>query len=192
MTYQNKEIICLPEDALHQISEPVNKITPEIENIIANMKQKALEWEESRPHEISTALTAIQIGVPKQIVIFRDNFSDKSIKKFNVLINPKIVRKEGKVTHEFEGCLSVKDLYAKVPRHDKIRVRAKDEHGKEVIIRAKGFLARVLQHEIDHTQGVVFTDYVKTVDDFYIIGDDGELKKANYEQDVKPTGILRD
>ena len=79
-----------------------------------------------------------------------------------------------------------------VPRYPKIRVKAITIDGQEVRIKAKDFIARVLQHEIDHTNGIVFVDHIDDqVEAFYTLDDKGDLKKRSYE-DVKSTGIFRD
>lgn len=187
-----KNIITLPDPRLRQKSEPVGEIDEEILAIIEHMKQAALDWEATRPHEVSTALTAVQIGVMKQIIIIREDFSDKKNTNFKVLINPKIVSLGGKVTRDYEGCLSVPDLYGKVARPDRVKIKARDERGETFFIKARGFLSRVLQHEFDHTEGVVFIDRIKDQNDFYRLDDEGELHRIDYETEVKPTGFLRD
>src|SRR5690606_41045128 len=118
------------------------------------MTSASIDWEESRPHEISAALAAVQIDRLERVVIVRSSFEDKSDREFVTLINPEIVKYEGKIVEDFEGCLSVSNIYGKVPRHSKIRVRALDENGNEIRFKADGFLARVIQHEIrseEHT-----------------------------------------
>jgi peptide deformylase len=155
------------------------------------MKAAALDWEDSRAHEVGVALAAIQIDQPLKIIIIRNNFDDKQDKTFSVLINPEIVKLEGELEEDYEGCLSVADIYGKVPRYSKVRVRANDENGRQIRVKAEGFLARILQHEIDHTKGVMFIDHIKGKHGrFYKITDEGKLESLPYE-DVKKTGIFR-
>jgi peptide deformylase len=189
----NKDIIIsLPNPHLRAKSERVSVITPEIRQIIDDMKTAALDWEASREHEVGVALAAVQIDKPLRIVIVRNNFEDKEDHSFSVLINPEVVKLEGEVEEDFEGCLSVPDIYGKVPRYTKVRVRALDENGQQVRVRAEGFLARVLQHEVDHCTGKVFVDLIKDNHEaFYKITDDGKLDKLVYEQ-VKQARIFRD
>ena len=98
------------------------------------------------------------------------------------LINPEITKYEGEIEEDFEGCLSVSDLYGKVKRHNKVRVKALNGQGKEIRITAEGFLARVLQHEVDHTNGILFIDHIRdSKDAFYKLEDDGKLKPLDYE-----------
>lgn len=187
-----EEIITLPDQRLRTKSEPVEVIDQEILDIIERMKQAALDWEKTRPHEVSTALTAVQIGIMKQIIIVREDFSDKTNTNFQVLINPKIVSLGGKVTRDYEGCLSVPDIYGKVARPDRVKIKAKNEHGETFFVKARGFLSRVLQHEYDHTEGIVFIDRIKDTNEFYHLDNNGDLQRIDYDTQVKPTGFLRD
>lgn len=190
---KKEDIITLPNPHLREKSSKVHVITDETKQLIDDMTSAAIDWEASRPHEISAALAAVQIDRLERVVIVRDEFDDKSNARFTALINPEITKYEGEITHEFEGCLSVKKVYGKVPRYSKVRVKAMNIHGDEIRLKAEGFLARVLQHEIDHTNGIVFVDHIK--DDasaFYTLDSDGELQKLNYEHDVKDNSILWD
>ena len=185
-------IISLPDKHLRKRSAKVSALTPELEKIIDDMKTATLDWEASRPHEVGVALAAIQIDQPYRIVIVRNNFDDKEDRSFNVYINPEVIKLDGDVEEDYEGCLSVKDVYGKVPRHSKLRMKALDESGQPIRVRAEGFLARVLQHEIDHVNGIVFIDHIKNKPGaFFRLKDDGKLDKLDYEQ-VKKTGIFRD
>jgi peptide deformylase len=155
------------------------------------MKDATLDWEASREHEVGVALAAVQIDEPVRIIVIRDNFDNKEDHSFSVFINPEIVKAEGKLEEDYEGCLSVKDVYGKVPRHDKIRLRALDENGQEIRVRAEGFLARVIQHEVDHLNGTLFVDHIEEDPEaFYKITEGGKLEKLPYEQ-VQETGVFR-
>lgn len=191
MSATKDDIITLPHAHLRQRSKKVGIITDDIKKIIDDMKKATLDWEDSRKHEVGVALAAIQIDQPLRIVVVRNNFDDKSDKNFQAFINPKITKFEGVVEEDFEGCLSVKDIYGKVPRHTKVRISALDENGREIRVTAQGFLARVFQHEIDHTNGIVFIDHVKNVPEaFFKLNDDGHLDKLDYEKDIKNSRIL--
>jgi len=150
------------------------------------MMEATLSWEDSRKHEVGVALAAVQINVLSRIVIIRNDFNNKSDRTFQVLVNPKIIRLEGDIVEDYEGCLSVKNIYGKVPRHNKVKIKAMDLSGKEVRITAEGFLARVLQHEIDHTNGIMFIDHIKdNTESFYKLTDGGELEKLDYNKVIK-------
>lgn len=191
MTTRN-DIITLPHPSLREKSARVHVITDETKQLIEDMRSAALDWEDSRPHEIAVALAAVQIDRLERVVIVRGDFENKEDRTFTVLINPEIVKYEGDVITDHEGCLSVRDIYGAVPRHDKVRLKALDETGQEVRARAEGFLARVLQHEIDHTNGICFIDHIETQQDaFFVLTDKGDLEPTPYETVVQ-AGIFRD
>ena len=190
---KKEDIIALPNPHLREKSSKVHVVTEETTKLIADMTGAAIDWESSRPHEISAALAAVQIDRLDRVVIVRSDFEDKDNKEFTTLINPEVVKYEGTLTYDYEGCLSVKKIYGKVPRYSKIRVKAMTEHGETVRLKAEGFLARVLQHEIDHTNGVVFIDHIKDKEDaFYTLDEKGELQPLHYENDIKDNPILWD
>ena len=187
------DIITLPNPNLRENSSKIREINTEITELIDNMTSAALDWETSRPHEISAALAAPQINILQRVIIVRSDFEDKETKEFTALINPEIIKYEGKLIEDYEGCLSVKDVYGKVPRYSKIRIKALNAQGQEVRFKAEGFLARVLQHEIDHTNGVVFIDHIKdSPKAFYHLDAKGELEPLNYDTDIKNNSILWD
>lgn len=179
-------IITLPNPHLRNRSKRVGLLSPEIKKLIEDMKQATLDWEDSRDHEVGVALAAIQVDQPYRVVIIRNNFDDKEDRSFSVFINPEVTKHEGKLIEDFEGCLSIKDVYGKVKRYEKVKVKALNEEGREVRVTAEDFLARVFQHEIDHTNGKVFIDHIKdTPDAFFKLQNDGKLTKLDYEKDVK-------
>ena len=189
MTKDN--IISLPNKHLRQRSKKVGIITDEIKAIIKGMQDATIDWENSREHEVGVALAAVQVDSLLRIVVIRNDFDNKDDHTFSVFINPIITKYEGKLVEDYEGCLSVPDVYGKVARHEKVRIKALDENGKEFRITAEGFLARIFQHEIDHTNGIVFIDIIK--DDpaaFYRLRGDGHLEELDYEKDVKSNNIL--
>lgn len=178
-----KDIITLPNPHLRQRSKKIGLITEAVIKLIKDMEAATLDWEDHREHEVGVALAAIQIDQPYRVVVVRNNFDDKTDRSFIALINPEITKFEGPEIEDFEGCLSVKDVYGKVKRSNKVRVRALNIHGKEVRMSAEGFLARVLQHEIDHTNGKLFVDHIKGQrDKFYRLRDSGKLEELPYEK----------
>ncbi len=166
-------------------------IDASVKKIIEQMMSATLDWEDHREHEVGVALAAIQIAQPLRIVIIRNDFDNKDDRTFKVFINPEITKLEGEVSEDFEGCLSVRDIYGKVPRHSKVKVKALNEAGKPIRITATGFLARVFQHEIDHTNGKVFIDYIKdNPAAFFKLEEDGHLSKVDYDADIKSNKVL--
>lgn len=183
---KKEDIITLPNPHLRQKSRKIAVVSDDIKQLVTDMTDAALDWEDSRPHEISAALAAIQVDKLERVVIVRSDFDHKETRDFTVLINPEIVKYEGVVEADYEGCLSVKNIYGKVPRYTKIRVKALDIDGHAVRFKASGFLARVIQHEIDHTNGIVFIDHIReTTDAFYTLDDKGELQPLDYDENVK-------
>lgn len=190
---KKEDIITLPDPRLRQKAEKVYSVTDDIKQIIDNMISVELDWEKSRPHEVSAALAAPQIGIMKRIIIVRSDFEDKNAQDFTALINPEIVKLEGKIVKDFEGCLSVPDIYGEVPRHDKARIKAMDINGNEVRFKTEGFLSRTIQHEIDHVNGIVFIDHIRDEKKaFYKLDEKGELQPLDYDQDIKNRSILWD
>lgn len=188
---KKEDVIKLPNPHLRQKSDKIHVITDEVTKLADDMTSAALDWEDSRPHEISAALAAVQVDKLKKVVIVRSDFEDKAARDFTVLINPEIVKYEGELVEDFEGCLSVDGVYGKVPRYSKVRVKALDVNGDEIRLKAEGFLARVLQHEIDHTKGVVFIDHIKDKKDaFYTLDQEGELKLLDYDKHIKDNQTL--
>ena len=190
---KKENIISLPNPQLRQRSSKVHTITSDTLKLIDNLTKVALDWEDSRPHEISAAISAVQINRPERVVIIRSDFDDKSVRDFTALINPEIVKLEGSISEDYEGCLSVPDVYGLVPRYNKVRVRAMDIDGNEVRFKADGFLARIVQHEIDHTNGIVFIDRIRDKKDaFFKLDEKGELQSLDYDRDIKNNSILWD
>ena len=190
---KKEDIITLPNVHLRQKSQKVHVVADENTQLVADMTSAALDWEDSRPHEISAALAAVQIDRLDRVVIVRSDFDDKKSRDFTTLINPEIVKFEGELHADYEGCLSVSKVYGKVPRYTKIRVKALGIDGHELRFKAEGFLARVIQHEIDHTNGIVFIDHIR--DDkkaFYTLDNEGELQPLNYDEHIKSNSILWD
>ena len=183
---KKEAIITLPHPHLRQKSVKVHVVTPEVVQLANDMTSAALDWEASRPHEISAALAAVQVDKLERVVIVRSDFENKENDDFITLINPEIVKGEGEKIADYEGCLSVSKVYGKVPRWSRVRVKALDLEGNEIRIKADGFLARVLQHEIDHTNGICFIDHIR--DDpqaFYTLNEQGELKPLDYDTHIK-------
>lgn len=184
-------LITLPNPHLRERSKKVGFISDDIKKLIAEMEAATLDWEASREHEVGVALAAVQIDQLYRIVVVRNNFDDKSDKGFKVLINPEITKYEGELQDDYEGCLSVRNVYGKVPRYSRVRMKALDETGHEFRVTAEGFLARVLQHEIDHTNGIVFVDHIKDdTNAFYVLTEDGKLEKLDYDKEIKDNAEL--
>ena len=192
-SFTHKNIITLPNDHLRQRSRRITQIDADTHQIISNMIAATLDWEAHRPNEVAVALAAVQIDKPVRIVIIRADFDNKENKNFQVLINPEITKYEGEIITDYEGCLSVKDVYGKVPRYSKIRGRAIDINGNRIKIKSTDpFLSRVLQHEVDHTNGICFVDHIAHDQDaFSVLTKSGDLVACPYSKVIN-SGIIAD
>ena len=182
-----RKLITTPDPRLRQKSTKVREINDEIRDIIADMRAISVDWEAKHPYELSVAMAAPQIGENQRIIIVRDDFDDKENQHFTALINPEVIRAEGKPQIEHEGCLSVPEIYGLVSRPNKVKIKAQLEDGSEVRIKASGYLARTLLHEIDHLDGILFIDHIK--DDskaFYLLDENGQLQPIqDYEKTIR-------
>ena len=129
---------------LKQVAEPVEFVNKKMRTLIEDMAETMYKTD-------GVGLAAPQIGVSQRIIVLDDGNG------LLELINPEITHKEGSQIG-LEGCLSVPGYYGDVERFDKITVKAIDKHNKKVTIKAEGFLARILQHEIDHLDGHLFIE----------------------------------
>jgi peptide deformylase len=147
-----REIIVLPDKRLRLVSEPVKAVDAELRALVDDM----FETMYKAP---GVGLAAIQLGIPRRIVTV-DTAKKEEEKQPRVFLNPEILASsEEKSTYE-EGCLSIPEFYEEVERPVGVKVRYMDLDGKMHEIDAEGFLATVLQHEIDHTNGVLFIDHI--------------------------------
>ena len=192
-SFTHKNIITLPNDHLRQRSRRITQIDADTHQIISDMIAATLDWEAHRPNEVAVALAAVQIDKPVRIVIIRADFDNKENKNFQALINPEITKYEGEIITDYEGCLSVKDVYGKVPRYSKVRGRAIDINGNRIKIKSTDpFLSRVLQHEVDHTNGICFVDHIAHDQDaFSVLTKSGDLVACPYSKVIN-SGIIAD
>lgn len=177
------DIITIPNPLLRQKSKRVSHVDDDIKQLAAGMITATLDWEATREHEVGAALAAVQVAQLYRVIVIRNDLENKADKSFSVFINPQIVKAEGPIEEELEGCLSVANIYGSVPRHSKVKVKALNLDGKEVRLTVEGFMARVFQHEIDHTNGVVFVDRIDDPDKLFRLEADGHFSKI--EGDVK-------
>ena len=170
------QIITLPNPSLHKKSAKVFPITKVTQQTIANMTTIGLDWEDHHTHEVTVGLAAVQINKLEKIIIIRNDFDNKSDRTFRALINPVLLKADGKKVYELEGCLSVAGFYGRVKRYSNVRIQALDEQGSVVKISATGFLARLLQHEIDHINGKTYLDRLDENGELYRMLPSGKLE----------------
>ena len=106
-------------------------------------------------------LAAPQVGIGKQLFVYAVEGEGHDPVPPRVVVNPMLTPEAGDLVHDWEGCLSIPDLRGLVPRHPAVRVRALDRHGESLDYVAAGFEARIVQHEYDHLNGVVFLDRMR-------------------------------
>jgi peptide deformylase len=145
------EIVKYPHRILKKRSETVIEIDGEVERLIQDMK-------ETMYMAGGVGLAACQVGIPRRVIVLDVSPIDPQ-HSFFALINPEIISEEGEIDHE-EGCLSVPDCVEKVKRKERVCVKGLSPQGVETEIKGDGILAIALQHEIDHTNGILILDRV--------------------------------
>ena len=180
------KIITTPDSRLRKKSSKAHFDDPETKKIIAEMKKSSLDWEKEHPYELSAAMAAPQLGYNKRIIIVRNDFEDKKNNEFTAFLNPEVIKTEGKIETDYEGCLSVPFYYGLVPRPKKAKIKAYLEDGTEVRLKAEDSLARTFLHEIDHLNGILFIDHIKdNKAAFFKMNDKGDLDKVDYDKEIK-------
>jgi len=145
------KIVTVPDPILRKTAEKINKVDEEVKNLIAQMRETL----EKNPRG-GIGLAAPQVGRRQRIIITKDGREPESITY--ALVNPEITKTSTDRAKAYEGCLSIPDTYCLVERPEKVVVKALNQNGKKITIKASDLLARVLQHEIDHLNGILITD----------------------------------
>lgn len=154
-----REILLLGNPVLRTRCEKIRKFSdPGLRNIIADLFDTLADFR--RTHGFGRGIAAPQIGSATRITVIN---VDKPV----VLINPKIIKKSKKMMTLWDDCFSFPDILAKVRRHVTITVRYHDEAGKQHVMEARGSLSELLQHEIDHLDGILAVD--RAIDSKHII-----------------------
>jgi peptide deformylase len=139
------DLVLYPDDPLTQRAEPFAEITPDLRQLADDMIDTMFAYE-------GVGLAGPQVGVARRIFVLCEPEGEPMC-----FINPELSDLEGEQIGE-EGCLSMPKLYAQVPRAQRLRIRALDPTGRPIDLRAEGFLARIIQHEFDHLEGMLFPD----------------------------------
>lgn len=166
---ENLSIIRYPNKILRDTAQPVDKITEEMFSLTEAMVEMMLKND-------GVGLAANQVGQLLRIFVINTAPFDDRPKPIAVL-NPEIIDKEGLVIDE-EGCLSFTRLFLKIPRAERIRIKMQNLYNEKLILELDGLLARAVQHEIDHLNGVLFIDYVDKTE---------KEKLNNYLESLKTT-----
>ena len=164
-----RKILTEPDPFLRQKSTDVEKVDNNIRKLMDDM----LETMYDAP---GIGLAAIQVGVPKRVIVIDLSRDEK--KKPMYFVNPKIILKsEINSTYE-EGCLSVPGQFAEVDRPDKCHISYFDYNGQKQELKAEGLLATCIQHEMDHLEGILFIDYLSKLKKNFIVKKLSKQKKA--------------
>ena len=167
-----KKILTEPNKFLRQISKPVEKVSDEERKLMDDML-------ETMYNANGIGLAAIQIGIPKRIIVI-DISKKEDGKKPMFFVNPVVIKKNNKNATYEEGCLSVPNQFAEIDRPSQCDVEYLDYDGNKKILKAEGLLATCIQHEIDHLEGILFIDYLSKLKKTMIIK---KLSKQKSEGD---------
>jgi peptide deformylase len=158
-----RTIVTLPEPVLRRKARSVTKFDKDLQTLIDDM----IETMRGAP---GVGLAAPQVGISTRLLVVEyyeneeaEKAEDETKKKVWVLANPEIVKASPEKVMGVEGCLSVPNLVGEVERHQAVQIKALNRHGQSMRVKASGWLARIFQHEIDHLNGVVFTDLATKV-----------------------------
>lgn len=144
-------IVLEPDEVLHKRAKEVAVVTPNVKKLLDDMAHTMYDAD-------GVGLAAPQIGILKRLIVIDADEEHGLIK----MINPEIIDSEGEQLGP-EGCLSIPGINGDVRRAETVTVRGLDREGKEMTITGSGLLARAFQHEIDHLNGVLFTDIAEKV-----------------------------
>jgi len=153
-----RKIYTFSEKVLRQEAETVDRFDDDLKLLIADMVDTMREAP-------GVGLAAPQIGVSKRVIVVEfGHEEDESIpKQLYAVVNPEIVRMSEETVSGIEGCLSVPGFIGEVDRARVVTVKGQDSEGKPITIRAEGWLARIFQHEIDHVNGILYTDRAENI-----------------------------
>jgi peptide deformylase len=159
-----REVLKMGDPRLLAVSEPVTAFgTPELEALLQDMQ-------DTMRHEHGAGLAAPQIGVNLRVVIFgvdhNPRYPDAEVVPFTVLINPVLTRLDDTIDEGWEGCLSVPGMRGLVPRYRHLRYRGFDASGAPIDRTAQDFHARVVQHEVDHLDGILYPRRIRDLTQF--------------------------
>jgi peptide deformylase len=152
-----RKIVTLPETVLRRKAHAVTKFDKDLHALIDDMVETMREAP-------GVGLAAPQIGLSERIIVIEyyereeDEEKEDAPKKVWAVLNPEIIKASEEKLMGVEGCLSIPGLVGEVERHAAVQVKGLNRHGKPTRIKAEGWLARIFQHEIDHLNGVLFTD----------------------------------
>jgi len=152
-----RKIVTLPEPVLRRKAHAVSRFDKNLQILIDDMVETMREAP-------GVGLAAPQIGLSERLIVIEyyereeDEDVENAPRKVWAIANPEIIKASEEKVNGVEGCLSIPNMVGEVERHVAVQVKGLNRHGKPMKIKAEGWLARIFQHEIDHLNGVLFTD----------------------------------
>jgi peptide deformylase len=180
-----RPIVFSDNPLLRERSRRVRRVSSDTQQLVDDMV-------ETMHKANGIGLTAIQVGVPERVIVVQlppepepeaEGEQNPDSGELYVVINPELARKSREVEDGIEGCLSVPGWVGEVSRHSAVTVKGLDRRGQRVRIKAEGLLARVFQHEIDHCDGILFTDHIEDPDRIWPV-EEGQEEAAEAAQEV--------
>ena len=187
-----RQIVFSDNPLMRERSRRVRRVGSDIQQLVDDMV-------ETMDEANGIGLAAIQVGVPERVIVVQlppepepegaeseenpDSEKNPDSGELYVIINPELARKSREVEDGIEGCLSVPGWVGEVSRHSAVTVKGLDRRGQHVRIKAEGLLARVFQHEIDHCNGILFTDHIEDPDRIWPV-EEGQEEAAEAAQEV--------
>ncbi len=152
------DIVTIPEPVLRKKARKITEFGSELQDLIDNM----VETMRQAP---GVGLAAPQVNVLSRVIVveFGDEEDEDAPKKLFAVVNPEITRSSTETVMGIEGCLSIPDFVGEVERASAVTIKGQNRRGQPVRIKADGWLARIFQHEIDHLDGVLFTDRAQRI-----------------------------
>ena len=164
-----RKILTEPDKILRQVSKPVESVGNEEQDLMRDMLDTMYDAK-------GIGLAAIQVGVPKRIIVIDLNKDEKKNPMY--FVNPIIKQKNSVNSIYEEGCLSVPNQFAEIERPNKCEVEYLDFNGKRQLLKADGLLATCIQHEMDHLEGILFIDYLSKLKKTMIIKKLSKIKST--------------
>jgi peptide deformylase len=186
------EIVTPPHPVLRQRARPVTDFGPELQTLIDDMVETMYTAE-------GVGLAANQVAVPAQVIVVQMPMPEVADEEeaeplpphageLFTLVNPKINWHSRQTVEGVEGCLSLPGIVGEVERYKEVRVEGLDRHGNKFSMRFQGWLARIFQHEVDHLDGVLFTDHIDDPEKIWPVAE-GEEEKVEAELNQRELGV---
>ncbi len=158
-----RQILTAEEPILRERARKVTNFDASLHRLLDDMLQTMRDAP-------GIGLAANQIGIPLQVAVIELE------EKVTELVNPQIVKASGEIV-DWEGCLSIPGFVAEVKRNARVTVKARDRHGKEFRVRGEELFARALQHEIDHLSGILYIDYLESLEELVRVSERSEVEQ---------------